>query len=130
LGDLPSIVPQFISVPARNSNPRSAWIEFQLERHFVVTYRVKVHGTTFLWGTETTGTPLKGQVYFHFRNSEDGETVAFGWRKGKDKPWKLGNLAAGEAFTIRLEDIVAIWATLDEPMHTYVDCALLIGPSE
>lgn len=103
----------------------------------IVSYRVKVEvttdaPTTYLWGTATLNSknssvknPGSSILFLHFRNSEDGEVVVVSTVNKDNKQELLGNFQPGEAFTLPLENIFGVNATVKSPMHTYVDCAIL-----
>ena len=98
-------------------------------------YRVKVEigaPTTYLWGSKSVNSKnavLKSdtsRLFLHFRNSEDGEVVVVSTIANDNKPAEeLGSFQPGESFTLSLQNIIGVNATVKSPLHSYVDCAIL-----
>src|SRR5688500_19934865 len=96
------------------------------------TYRVKVRKRTFLWGGENVKVPFepKSPIYLCFRVDEIGETIRFGILKSSGGSLnEHGTLRPGEGFTIQLNNIVGVYASLDDPQDTYVDCMIIASSS-
>ena len=92
----------------------------------MVTFRVKVRRTTYLWGGEQVVDTVKtdSRLYLHFRVDEAGETIAIGVRSS-GKMVSLGSLEAGQSYSVRLNDITGVYATIADPNDTMVDCYLV-----
>lgn len=94
------------------------------------TYRVKVRRRTYLWGGEGIKNAFnpKTPTYLHFRVDEIGEPIKFGTQSEfSGTLTELGTLKPGESFTVPLKDIVGVYASLDDPQDTYIDCTLIIS---
>ena len=92
----------------------------------MITFRVKVRRTTYLWGGEQVVDTVKtdSKLYLHFRVDEGGEVIAIGVRQaGKMVPY--GSLAPGQSFSVRLTEITGVYATIPDPQDTMVDCYLV-----
>lgn len=109
----------------------------------MLAYRVKVEvrtdtPTTYLWGSSRLAAKSSyfnnvakngnsQRLFLHFRNSEDGEAIVVSTSTiGKD-PEVLGTFEPGEAFTVVLDNIIGVSATVKSPVHSYVDCVILTG---
>lgn len=91
----------------------------------MVTYRIKVRKTTYLWGGQGVSDKISSHLYLFFRVAETAEQVRFGTRRPDGKLAEKGVLNAGEAFTVRLDDITGVWASIAEPKDSFVDCAII-----
>jgi hypothetical protein len=93
----------------------------------MVPYRVKVRGRTFLWGgAEVTKKFDNDHLFIHFRVDETGEQIRFGVVKDAGAPLDdFGSLLPGECYTLKLNGIIGVFASLDDPQDTYVDCAII-----
>ncbi len=92
----------------------------------MLSYRIKIRRTTYLWGgaeVSEMGKP-SSNLYLHFRVDEAGEPIRFGVRQDSAQV-EMGVLGAGECFTIRLDGITGVYATLVDPQDTMVDCAVV-----
>jgi hypothetical protein len=92
------------------------------------TYRVKVRRRTYLWGGEGVLTTFNSSssLFIHFRVDETGEEVRFGVLQQQGRSLReMGTLKPGEGFTIGLNGIVGVYASLDDPKDTYVDCTII-----
>lgn len=90
-------------------------------------YRVKVRRTTYLWGGEGVKQTLKADINscLYFRVDEVGESVRFGVRSAdKGALVEYGVLRPGECFTVPLKGVLGVYAQLDDPQDTYVDCSI------
>lgn len=92
----------------------------------MLTYRVKVRGTSFLWGGKGIKNTFVSDIHLHFRLDETGETITFGIIKSSGGSLiPQGTLSPGETFTIKLSDLIGVYAQTESSIHTYVDCALV-----
>jgi hypothetical protein len=96
----------------------------------MVTYRIKVRKTTYLWGGSGITDNISSQLYLFIRVEDTGERVRFGTRQRDGRMTEKGVLDPGEAFTLRLNDISGVWATIAEPEDTYVECAVLVPAND
>lgn len=93
----------------------------------MLPYRVKVRRRTFLWGgAEVIKKIDTDHLFIHFRVDETGEQIRFGvLKEAGASPDELGSLRPGECYTLKLDGIIGVFASLDDPQDTYVDCAII-----
>lgn len=94
-------------------------------------YRVKVRGTTFLWGGDGISTRFNKDALLMMRVDELGEPVAISTRSeaganAPASPW--GTLKAGEALTINLYGLTGVAAQTANPVDSHVDCMIVPKP--
>lgn len=92
----------------------------------MVSYRVKVRATTYLWGGASVSVPAKTNLSLHFRIDELGEPLRFGVRKRNGGPLEeLGTLQPGECYSLQIDEVTGIYAVCAEPADCNVDCTII-----
>jgi hypothetical protein len=76
-------------------------------------YRVRVRGTSYLWGaaTITHNASFAIPPILHIRNDTFGEPITFGTEKAGAARTTIGILQPGEQFSVALDAISAVFAT-------------------
>lgn len=88
------------------------------------TYKVKVQGTTFLWGGAEVRAKLNSPMQLVFRVAENDEPIRFG-RFVDGKQADLGVLRAGECYSLSVHELSGVFASAVAPLDTHVECMLL-----
>jgi hypothetical protein len=99
------------------------------------TYRIKVRGTTYLWGGTGIKFPLASPspLFLVLRVEPSGETVEFGKlirsSDGPDDPGTeeqvLGLLRDGESYTVDLSDAMGLFARVPDGIHTFISYSII-----
>lgn len=94
-------------------------------------YRIRVRRRTFLWGGAGVTKKIDtDRLFMHFRVDENGEQIRFGILKEQGGSFdEFGSLQPGESYTLKLDGLVGVFAAIDEPQDTYVECTIICAGS-
>lgn len=92
------------------------------------SYRVRVRGTMYLWGSEggaagiTQNLTFPSPLILHVRNDKFGESIGFGTETADGTQTQIGTLQAGECVSIPVQNICGVFATCK--LDSMVSCAI------
>lgn len=89
-------------------------------------YRIKVRGTSYLWGGAGLSRAEDSSAILVIRVDEFGELVELGARTHPTGERMFGTLKPGEAFSIPLKGFVGVFARTADPIDSAIDCAIIV----
>jgi hypothetical protein len=93
---------------------------------YTISYRIRVRRRTALWGgVGITKKIDSDRLFLNFRVDENGEAIRISTLKEGGNSDEFGTLQPGESYTVKLDGLIAVFASIDDPRDTYVDCALI-----